>query len=362
MALQSLWQRTSRTFLTLGVIGITVGGIMALEAMVRGTMDMISGMSNESEIMIRQAGIADTGYSTIDQRVGSKIAGIPGIQAVSGVIFSATMMPEAGTFFIYRGMAPNEYGIQQENIIEGERLSSNRQMLLGKMMADALNKGVGDTIEVAGSRFKVVGIYESGAGFMEMGGIISLRDGQALMGKPHKVSLYMVKVDDPNQAAEIVERINTAFPEIHASLTGEFAEQMPDFETMDVMMGSISYLAILVGGVGVMNTMLMAVLERTREIGVLRALGWGRRRILGMILQEAVWLGILGGLSGILIAFGLGYLLGHVPMMGDVMTLAWEIDIFARAIAIAVFLGVVGGLYPALRATRLQPVEALRYE
>ena len=120
MALQSLWQRTSRTFLTLGVIGITVGGIMALEAMVRGTMDLISGMSNEAEIMIRQAGIADTGYSTIDQRIGSKIAGILGVQAVSGVIFSATMMPEAGTFFIYRGMAPNEYGIQQENIIEGE--------------------------------------------------------------------------------------------------------------------------------------------------------------------------------------------------------------------------------------------------
>ena len=172
----------------------------------------------------------------------------------------------------------------------------------------------------------------------------------------------MVKVNDPSQASEIVEQINTSFSEIHASLTGEFAEQMPDFETMDVMMGSISFLAILVGGVGVMNTMLMAVLERTREIGVLRALGWRSRRILGMILQEAVWLGILGGLIGILIAFGLGYLLGQIPMMGDVLKLVWEIDIFIRAIAIAVFLGVVGGLYPALRATRLQPVEALRYE
>jgi len=362
MALQSLWQRTSRTFLTLGVIGITVGGIMTLEAMVRGTMDMLSGMSNEAEIMIRQAGIADTGYSTIDQRVGDIIAGIPGVQAVSGLIFSATMMPEAGTFFIVRGMAPNEYSIQQENIIEGERLTSNRQLLIGKMMADALNKGVGDTIELVGSRFKVVGIYESGAGWMEMGGIISMRDGQALMGKPHKVSLYMVKVDDPTHADEIVERINASFPEIHASLTGEFAEQMPDFETMDVMMSSISFLTILVGGVGVMNTMLMAVLERTREIGVLRALGWRGRRILGMILQEAVWLGILGGLSGILIAFGLGYLLGNIPMIGDALALTWEFDIFTRAITIAILLGVIGGLYPALRATRLLPVEALRYE
>ena len=362
MALQSLWQRTSRTFLTLGVIGITVGGIMALEALVRGAMGMISGMSNDAEIMIRQAGIADTGYSTMDQRVGGKIATIPGVQAVSGMIFSATLIPEAGTFFIFRGLAPHDYSIQQENIIEGEPLTGNHQLLLGKMMADALKKGIGDTVELSGGRFKVVGIYESGGSWMEMGGIISLRDAQSMMGKPRKVSLYMVKVTDPKDAAHIVEEINTTLPEVHAALTGEFAEQMPDMATMDVMLGGISFLAIVVGGVGVLNTMLMAVLERTREIGVLRALGWRRRRILGMILQEAVWLGILGGLSGILIAFGLGYLVGKIPMLGDALDMVWEADIFIRAISIALFLGVLGGLYPAMRATRLQPVEALRYE
>ena len=131
---------------------------------------------------------------------------------------------------------------------------------------------------------------------------------------------------------------------------------------MDAMMGAISFLAIFVGGVGVMNTMLMAVLERTREIGVLRALGWRRRRILGMILQEAVLLGILGGIAGILIALGLGGLFSKIPMVGELLTPVWEYDIFVRAVAIALFLGVLGGIYPAIRATRLQPVEALRYE
>jgi len=362
MALQSLWQRTSRTFLTLGVIGITVGGIMTLEAMVRGTKAMVSGLSSEAEIMIRQAGIADTGYSTIDQRIGSKIATIPGVQAVSGVIFSATMIPEAGAFFIIRGLEPHGYNIQQENIVAGERLTSNHQVMLGKMMAAAMKKDVGDTIELIGSRFKVVGIFESNSTWMEMGGIISLRDAQSLLGKPRKVSLYMVKVSNPVEAPKIVEEINARFPEIHASLTGEFADEMPDFENMETMMGAISFLAILVGGVGVMNTMLMAVLERTREIGVFRALGWGRRRILGLILQEAIWLGVLGGLSGIGIAFGLGYVLEKIPMMGEALSLVWELDIFIRSIAIAISLGVIGGLYPAFRATRLEPVEALRYE
>jgi ABC-type antimicrobial peptide transport system permease subunit len=362
MALQNLWQRTSRTLLTLAVIGITVGGIVALEATVRGAFDMITGLSSQAEIMIRQEGIADTGYSTIDQRVGSQLALIPGIQSVSGLIFSATLIPEAGTFFIYRGLAPNEYSIQQENIVEGERLTGNHQLMLGKMMADAMNKGIGDTIELAGSRFKVVGVYESGGGWMEMGGVISLRDAQTMMGKARKVSMYMIKVDDPSKATQIVADINATFPEIHASLTGEFAQEMPDMATMDVMMGAISILAIVVGGMGVLNTMLMTVLERTREIGVLRAIGWRSRRILGMIMQEAIWLGLLGGLSGILIAFGLGYLLGAIPLMGDALQLKWELDIFTRAISLALLLGALGGLYPAFRATRLQPVEALRYE
>ncbi len=362
MAVQNLWQRTFRTLLTLAAIGITVGGIMALEATVRGASSMVGDMAGDAEIMIRQAGIADTGYSTIDQRVGQKIATLPEVQSVSGMIFTATMMPEAGTFFILQGLAPNEYRIQQINIVEGERLTSNHQMLLGDMMAEAMDKKVGDIVELNGSRYKVVGTFASNNSWEEMGGVISLRDAQTFTGKPRKVSMYTVKLHEPSQAEEIVSQINGQFPEAHAALSGEFADQMPDMENMDSMMSGISFLAILVGGVGVMNTMLMAVLERTREIGVLRALGWHRRRILGMILKEAFLLGVLGGLAGVAIAFGLAAALAAAPMVGDAFSPIWETDIFIRASSIALLLGLVGGIYPALRATRLEPIEALRYE
>jgi len=362
MAAQSLWQRTTRTLLTLGAIGITVGGIMALEAIVRGMGDLMAGIGGDAEIMIRQAGIADTGYSSIDERIGDKIAALPEVQSVSGLTFSATFDPDTVTLFLIQGLAPNEYRIQHLNIVDGERLTSNHQIVLGSMVADGMGKEVGDTVEIGGYRYRVVGIYESDSAWMEMGGVVTLRDAQTFAGEPHKVAMYMVKIHDPSQAREVVEIINTQFPEVHASLTGEFAEQMPDFEAMDAMMAAISFLAIFVGGLGVMNTMLMAVLERTREIGVLRALGWRRRRILGMILQEAVLLGILGGFTGILIALGLGLLFSKTPMVGEMLTPVWEMDIFIRAIAIALFLGVLGGIYPAIRATRLQPIEALRYE
>jgi putative ABC transport system permease protein len=174
--------------------------------------------------------------------------------------------------------------------------------------------------------------------------------------------MYAVKVRDPSRAVELVDKINADFPEVHAALSGDFANEMPDFEASNDMLEGISMLAIIVGGVGVLNAMLMAVFERTREIGVLRALGWRRRMVLGMILREALLLGLIGGLAGILIAFGLVAMFQISPIVGDYLTVVWSWDIFVRAIGIALLLGLLGGLYPAFRATRLQPVEALRYE
>lgn len=364
LTVQSLWQRTTRTLLTLGAIGLTVGSIMALEGIIRGTtetmMDMAIGA--DVEIMIRQADIADTEFSAIDERIGDKIASFPEVQNVSGLLFSAILLPENKGFFMILGYAPNEYAIQQINVVEGERLTTNHQILLGRMTSETLNKGVGDTIDLAGVRFRVVGIYESSVSWEEMGGVITLRDAQNFIGRPHKVSMYGVKLKNPEEGQRIVDKINNQIPAVHAALTGEFVEHMPDMKTIGGLLNGISTLAILVGGVGVLNTMLMAVMERTREIGVLRALGWRRRSILVLIIKEAFLLGLLGGIAGIGIAFSLVFLVEQIPMIGEAVKPQFSLDVFARAILVALLLGLLGGLYPAYRATLLQPVEALRYE
>jgi putative ABC transport system permease protein len=108
--------------------------------------------------------------------------------------------------------------------------------------------------------------------------------------------------------------------------------------------------------------MLMTVFERTREIGVLRSLGWRRRSILGLILREALLLGLLGGVVGVGIAFGTTALINLEPSIGSLIVPVWNMEAFIRALGVALILGIIGGLYPAYRATRLQPVEALRYE
>jgi ABC-type antimicrobial peptide transport system permease subunit len=364
MAVQSLWQRSTRTLLTLSAIGLTVGSIMALEGVIRGTTKTMTEMAigADVEIMIRQADIADTEFSAIDERIGDKIASFPEVENVSGLLFSAILLPENNSFFMILGYAPNEYAIQRLNVVDGEHLTTNHQILLGRTMSEALNKHVGDTIDLAGARFRVVGVYESGVSWEELGGVITLRDAQNFIGRPHKVSMYGVKLNNPEEGIKVVEKINTQIPAVHATLTGEFVEQMPDMNTIGGLLNGISTLAILVGGVGVLNTMLMAVMERTREIGVLRAIGWRRRFILGLIIKEALLIGFLGGIAGIGIAFCLVFLFQQIPMIGEAFEPLYEWDVFARAIIVALLLGLLGGLYPAYRATLLQPVEALRYE
>ena len=193
--------------------------------------------------------------------------------------------------------------------------------------------------------------------------MISLRDSQIAAGKPRKLMMLAVKLRDPSQASALVDQINRDFPEVYAALGGDFADQLPDMQKSKSMTTSISILAVLLGGVGVLNTMLMVVMERTRRRSVyLRALGWRRRRVLRLIIQESGYLGIGGGIMGIIVALGMGGLMSTIPGLLGAFGLVWTWDSFLRTIVIALVLGLLGGFYPALRATRLQPTEALRYE
>lgn len=111
-----------------------------------------------------------------------------------------------------------------------------------------------------------------------------------------------------------------------------------------------------------MNTMVMSVFERTREIGTLRALGWRRRKILGLVLKESLVLSLLGVAVGAALALGLNGLLQGIPGLGGWLEIVFSPQLIGQTLFIGVLLGMVGGLYPAWRASNLSPAEALRYE
>ena len=363
--LRNLWRHRTRTALTALGVGVGIAAIVALGGITQGMIEILTRMmtGSQADLMAIEAGVSDTGYSAIDERVGARFAALLDVEAVSGVIITAASTEEM-PLLIAMGYHPREFAIRHFHIVEGQPLTARRQVIVGRGAAEAMGLELGNSLRLLDSTFRVAGIYETGVGYEESGVVIGLREAQALAGKPHQVTWYLIKLRDGSteRAEEVRGYLDENFPEVDVALTSEFVEIMPDMRTMDEMMGQISFLAMFIGAVGMLNTMLMSVLERTREIGLLRALGWRRRQVIGMILREALALGLVGGVCGIILGLGLAWGITQIPLVGGMLKTSYSPELFAQALAVALVTGVLGGLYPAWRATRMRPVEALRYE
>jgi ABC-type antimicrobial peptide transport system permease subunit len=362
MAVRNLWRRRTRTLLTVVGIGISVAAIVAMGAVASGGTEMFTAMwrASQADLIAIEAGV-DNDLSAIDERVGARIEARPDVEAVSGVVLTAVNTDQMPMLIVF-GYHPRSFALGHFSIIVGERLSARHQVIVGKQAAEQMGVAVGDTLRLLRSNFRIVGIFETGQAYEEIGVVISLREVQSLTGKPHQVMYYAIKLRDPRQAEAVRDDLRAAFPELDLSLTADVAESMSDFQVITDLVGQISVLAVTVGGLGMLNTMLMSVLERTREIGVLRALGWRQRQVIGLILRESLLLGLVGGSFGLLLGFGLTKLMALVPGIYGAITPVYGPQLIAQAGVVAIFAGGVGGLYPAWRAMRMRPVEALRYE
>jgi ABC-type antimicrobial peptide transport system permease subunit len=363
MTLRNLWRRRTRTILTSLGIAVGIAAIVALGGMGAGFMQGYTDMAMGSEIdlMAIEADVSDMGYSAIDERVGARLSALSEVDAVAGVGFAFTSF-EDQPLFIMMGYHPREFAIRHFKIVEGEPLANNRQIIVGRGTSEWLRLEIGDKVRLLDSTFRVVGIYETGVALEDNGSVITLRDAQRLQGRPRQVTMYGIKLRNPDDADRVRAYLDADFPEIDVSLTSEFAENIPDMKTFDQMIGQIAFMALLIGGLGMLNAMLMSVLERTREIGVLRALGWRRRQVVGMILREALALGVIGGIAGIALGIGLASGIALIPGITKMMAPSYSQGLFVQAAVVAVATAVAGGLYPAWRATRMLPIEALRHE
>ena len=348
---RNLLRRPARTVFTAVGVGLGVGLIVALLAITNGVHQTANDLTHvgRADFGLYQADVTDFTRSLLPQTLGAKVAADPAVAAVAKV----KLLVVGGTLVF--GLDPSEFAYRRLVIVQGAR---------GAVLAgDHSQKHVGETVRLDGRSFTVNGIYHSGDRFEDLGLVLPLETVEAMAKRPGEITSIGVDVKLGADVKQVAARLQRRYPGSAAITEPGQAIKVDTSSRLIISTGWIvSLLALIVGGVGVTNTMAMSVFERTREIGILRAVGWSAGRIAVMILSEA---------AGIcLIALGVGCGLGalaarvfvaHSALSGLIAP-SFTAGTFAWGLAFALGVGVIGALYPTWRAVRLSPIAALRHE
>ncbi|MER3408980.1 MAG: hypothetical protein C4306_02510 [Thermoleophilia bacterium] len=363
-AWRNLMRRRTRTGLTAAGVAIGVGLIVALLSIAAGVRKTAGDLIHvgRADFGVFQEAAADLTRSLLPVTLEEKIRATPGVADVARIFLRVSRVEGRESFLVF-GYDRSEFPYQRLVIVAGRRSRAADEALLGDVGARTLHLRVGDTVQVEGRRFRVVGLYHSGNRFVDAGMVLDLRVVQAIAERPGEVTTFGVAVQLGSRPKEVARRIERAIPGVVAVTEPGQVVRVDTSSRLIIDAGWIfSLLALIVGGIGVTNTMAMSVFERIHEIGIMRAVGWPGRRIAALILSEALGIGVLALALGL----SLGYLAAEVfTERGNLSQLAkpaFTAGVFAWGLAFALGVAAIGALYPAWRAVRLTPIEALRRE
>lgn len=367
-AFKNLRRRRLRTLLTLCGIGLAVGAFV-------GLVGFSSSFEQEWQRIYSSSGtdiavIHGTFLNTsVDESATVKLRALPDVALAEPAIFNLMDLTPDVNALAY-GWRSEAFELDSLRILKGRRFQDGkREVMLGDLLAQDLKKSPGDTLEIQGTPFTVTAIYHGASGLEADALVMPLDQLQQLSSLQGKVSTIDVRLR-PTPAGESQQQyVKHATAEIEAALPGmravpaeERASNNQFVRLAQTSAWGTSALALVIGIFGIANTMVMSVLERTREIGTLRAMGWKRRRVLALIEFEAGTLGLGGGILGI----GLGWcglrVLAALPQTASFVSasLGWPLQ--AEALGTAVLAGLLAGALPAWRAGQLTPVDSLRNE
>lgn len=402
IALRNLGANKLRSGLTmLGVI-IGVGAVIALVSIGRGAQEAITsqiqsvgtnllyvrpGSSNQNGVRGQEG---SAGTLTLEDAAALKE--VPGVVGVSPEIDSFGQLVAGGNNTNARlvGTTPEFQDVRDFVPASGEFINSTNVSArssvacLGSTVAADLfpdTDAVGQTVRINNVPFRVQCVMESkgGTGFLSQDTqvMVPLTTAQTRLSNSGRfrgssnINVINIKIADLSQSDAITQQIGEILRERHRVVQDDFTVQSQQdvlsaatavTDTLTLFLGGVAAISLIVGGIGIMNIMLVSVTERTREIGIRKAVGAKRRDILLQFLTEATVLSVLGGVIGILLGWGISLLLGSFRFGSTQVTPVVDLGAVVLAVVFSVAVGLFFGIYPAARAGSLRPIEALRYE
>jgi putative ABC transport system permease protein len=364
LAFRNLRRRPTRSILTAAGVALAVGSFITLYGLSQSVEQNVEQSIEEhgADLTIRRSGTAELFGGTIPESLGAQIAQVPGVAAVSSELLSL-VGTDRDEHVLAAGWAQDSFFWQNVPLEEGRlpRPGERKIALVGIDLAHAMQKHAGDSIGLLEEQFKIVGITRFNSIINRNIVVVPLADMQELTFRPDAVTFFSVKLAHPQDSAE-VERV---VRDIEA-LGGLSATRSENVMRNDSMIGllravtrSMAWVALLMGVLMVLNTLLMSVLERTREIGILAAIGWSTKRITGAVVIEGVILSAIGSVAGVVIGVLGCHLLNAIPAVGHFVAVRPTLGLVIATAAAAVALGILGSFYPAWLATRQSPAIAL---
>lgn len=399
-ALTSLSANKLRSALTILGIVIGVAAVIAMLSVGRGAQNAITGSIEgigSNLIFVFPGGsedVRDPEPLTLgDAEALADPFEAPSVIGVAPMIMETAEVTLAGESEVtsVAGVTPIYSSIRNWTPTEGEFFSEEQMLsrasvaLLGVEVADALfgrRSGIsGETIRIEGLPFRVVGVMEEkgGGSFGSQDDIvfIPMTTAQARLirrSPSDEVDILMVQAISADDVLQAGEEVSQILRTRHRTRIGEddftIVNQQDFIETVStitnvltIFLGGVAGISLLVGGIGIMNIMLVSVIERTKEIGLRKALGARKRDILVQFLVESSLLSLFGGLIGIILGWAIGVVVAAIAnASGTPLEPATGLDSILLATLFSAAVGMFFGLYPANRASSLEPVEALRYE
>ena len=367
LILHNVTVRPVRLALTALAVAIGVLAVVSLGVVTHSVeaSDLALLKTGQADFTIAQKGVADLLSSSIDARSLARIRTVPGVAGVTGVLIGTERLNAANPLFLEIGIDPADLADFGVTVVAGQPFaaSASKELMLGWRAAENLGLHAGDTLRIAKTTYRIVGIYSTGQSLGDTGAMLPLAWFQTYQRQPSQYTLLFVRITPGASVTAVQARIDRDFPQLVTVRTLEqFGRADRSLSLILAADRGATVLAIIIGAIVVMSAMTMTFIERTREFGVLSALGWTRRRVGTMIMSEALLIGLIGTAGGL--ALSLLAILGveQLPSLVGVLHPVYTADIFGRALYTAAAMVVLGGLVPAVRAATSRPLEALRHE